>query len=119
MHNKIEGYEAIIKTYRTKNLSESEISFILKETRGVNISAATVGRFLKDVGFERMQRRSLKEKQKAMEAIKEIILDYKNEHRGDIGVPSKVHSRQLVKIQPEERLATTSELNPTPSLVTV
>jgi transposase len=35
-----------------------------------------------------------------------------------IGVPSKVHSRQLVKIQPEERLATTSELNPTPSLVT-
>jgi hypothetical protein len=34
------------------------------------------------------------------------------------GVPSKVHTRQLVQIQPEERLATTSELNPTPSLVT-
>jgi hypothetical protein len=34
------------------------------------------------------------------------------------GVPSKVHIRQLVQIQPEERLATTSELNPTPSLVT-
>jgi len=34
------------------------------------------------------------------------------------GVPSKAHIRQLVKIQPEERLATTSELNPTPSLVT-
>jgi hypothetical protein len=30
------------------------------------------------------------------------------------GVPSKAHNRQLVKIQPEERLATTSELNPTP-----
>jgi hypothetical protein len=27
------------------------------------------------------------------------------------GVPSKVHTRQLVKIQPEERLATISELN--------
>ena len=34
------------------------------------------------------------------------------------GAPSKVHTRQLVKIQPEERLATTSELNPTPSQVT-
>jgi len=34
------------------------------------------------------------------------------------GVPSKIHTRQLVKIQPEERLATTSELNPTPGLVT-
>lgn len=33
-------------------------------------------------------------------------------------MPSKVHIRQLVQIQPEERLATTSELNPTPSLVT-
>lgn len=81
---KIEGYESIIKTYRTKNLSESEISYILKETRDVNISAATVGRFLNDAGFERMQRRSLKEKEKAMEKIKEIILDYKNEHRKDI-----------------------------------
>jgi len=36
----------------------------------------------------------------------------------DTGAPSKVHTRQLVKIQPEERLATTSELNPTPSMVT-
>ena len=34
------------------------------------------------------------------------------------GVPSKAHTRQLVKIQPEERLATTSELKPAPSLVT-
>nr|QNO53640.1 UDP-N-acetyl-D-mannosamine dehydrogenase [Methanosarcinales archaeon ANME-1 ERB6] len=34
------------------------------------------------------------------------------------GVPSKIHTRQLVKIQPEERLATTSELNPAPRLVT-
>jgi hypothetical protein len=31
---------------------------------------------------------------------------------GSAGVPSKVHNRQLVKIQPEERLATTSELKP-------
>ena len=36
----------------------------------------------------------------------------------DAGAPSKAHTRQLVKIQHEERLATTSELNPTPSLVT-
>jgi len=35
-----------------------------------------------------------------------------------MGVPSKVHNIQLVKIQPEERLATTSELNLAPSLVT-
>jgi len=34
------------------------------------------------------------------------------------GAPSKAHTRQLVKIQHEERLATTSELNPTPSLAT-
>jgi len=34
------------------------------------------------------------------------------------GVPSKVHTVQLVKIQPDERLATISELNPIPSLVT-
>jgi len=34
------------------------------------------------------------------------------------GVPSKVHTVQLLKIQPDERLATTSELNPTSSLVT-
>ena len=33
-------------------------------------------------------------------------------------MPSKIHTIQLVKIQPEERLATTSELNPTPGLVT-
>jgi len=33
-------------------------------------------------------------------------------------VPSQIHTRQLVKIQSEERLATTSELNPTPDLVT-
>ena len=36
----------------------------------------------------------------------------------DTGVPSKARSRQLVKIQHEERLAATSELNPTPCLVT-
>ena len=35
-----------------------------------------------------------------------------------MSVPSKIHTVQLVKIQPEERLATTSELNPAPSLVT-
>jgi hypothetical protein len=35
-----------------------------------------------------------------------------------MSVPSKVHDIQLVKIQPEERLATTSELNPASSLVT-
>jgi hypothetical protein len=36
----------------------------------------------------------------------------------DTGAPSKAHTRQLVKIQHEERLATTSEPNPTPSLAT-
>ncbi len=35
-----------------------------------------------------------------------------------MSVPSKIHNSQLVKIQPEERLAATSELNPAPSLVT-
>ena len=35
-----------------------------------------------------------------------------------MGAPSKAHTIQLVKIQPEERLATTSELNLAPSLVT-
>jgi hypothetical protein len=35
-----------------------------------------------------------------------------------VSVPSKIHNIQLVQIQPEERLATTSELNPAPSLVT-
>jgi len=35
-----------------------------------------------------------------------------------MSVPSKVHNIQLVKIQPEERLAATSELNLAPSLVT-
>jgi RNA-directed DNA polymerase len=35
-----------------------------------------------------------------------------------LSVPSKIHNIQLVKIQPEERLATTSELNLAPSLVT-
>jgi len=34
------------------------------------------------------------------------------------GAPSKAHTRQLVQIQHEERLAATSELNPTPGLVT-
>jgi hypothetical protein len=43
--------------------------------------------------------------------LKEAITD-------NIGAPSKAHTRQLVKIQPEERLAATSELNPTPSLAT-
>ena len=35
-----------------------------------------------------------------------------------MSVPSKVHNSQLVKIQPEERLAATSELNLASSLVT-
>jgi len=35
-----------------------------------------------------------------------------------MSAPSKAHTVQLVKIQPEERLATTSELNLTPSLAT-
>ena len=35
-----------------------------------------------------------------------------------MSAPSKIHNVQLVKIQPEEMLATTSELNPAPSLVT-
>jgi hypothetical protein len=34
------------------------------------------------------------------------------------GVPSKVHIVKLVKVQPGERLATTSVLNPALSLVT-
>ena len=34
------------------------------------------------------------------------------------GAPSKTQIRQLVQIQHEERLAATSELNPTPGLVT-
>jgi hypothetical protein len=33
-----------------------------------------------------------------------------------MGVPSKIHNIPLVKIQPEKRLATTSELNLTPGL---
>jgi hypothetical protein len=35
-----------------------------------------------------------------------------------MSAPSKIHTIQLVKIQPEERLAATSERNPAPSLVT-
>ena len=35
-----------------------------------------------------------------------------------MSVPSKIHNSQLVKIQPEERLAASSELNLAPSLVT-
>jgi len=35
-----------------------------------------------------------------------------------MGAPSKVYVFQLVKIQPEQRLAITSELNLAPSLVT-
>ena len=35
-----------------------------------------------------------------------------------MSVPSKIHNVQLVEIQPEERLAATSELNPASSLVT-
>jgi hypothetical protein len=35
-----------------------------------------------------------------------------------MSVQSKVHNIQLVQIQPEERLAATSELNPASSLVT-
>jgi hypothetical protein len=35
-----------------------------------------------------------------------------------MSAPSKIHNIPLVKIQPEERLAATSELNPAPSLVT-
>jgi len=34
------------------------------------------------------------------------------------GAPSKAQIRTLVQIQHEERLAATSELNPTPGLVT-
>ena len=36
----------------------------------------------------------------------------------NMGVPSKIHNIQLVRIQPEERLAATSELNFASSLVT-
>lgn len=81
---KVEGCEELIKSYRKKGLSESEISYILKETTGADISPATVGRFLKEEGFERMQRRTRKAKEKAMETLKEIVLDYKNKHREDI-----------------------------------
>ena len=35
-----------------------------------------------------------------------------------MGVPSKIHNVQLVEIQPEERLAATSELNLASCLVT-
>ncbi|MFZ2071914.1 MAG: hypothetical protein WAV32_10050 [Halobacteriota archaeon] len=35
-----------------------------------------------------------------------------------MSVPSKIHNSQLVKIQPEERLAATSELNLASRLVT-
>lgn len=35
-----------------------------------------------------------------------------------MSVPSKIHTIQLVKIQPGARLATTTELNHMPSLVT-
>ena len=35
-----------------------------------------------------------------------------------MSVPSKIHNIQLVQIRPEERLATTSELNPVSCLVT-
>lgn len=81
---KVERYAEVIKSYRKKNLSESEISYILKETISVGVSPATIGRFLKEEGFERMHRRSLKKKRKAIETVKEIVLDYKNKHRGDV-----------------------------------
>lgn len=81
---KVEGCEELIKSYRKKGLSEGEISYILKETTGADISPATVGRFLKEEGFDRMQRRTRKEKGKAMETLKEIVLDYKNKHREGI-----------------------------------
>ena len=45
-----------------------------------------------------------------------FILSYQDTE--STGAPSKARSRQLVKIQHEERLAATSELNPTPCLVT-
>ena len=63
---KIERYAELIKSYRKKNLSESEISYILKETIGVGVSPATIGRFLKEEGFERMHRRSLKRREKRL-----------------------------------------------------
>lgn len=61
---KVEGCEELIKSYRKKGLSEGEISYIRKETTGADISPATVGRFLKEEGFDRMQRRTRKEKGK-------------------------------------------------------
>jgi len=49
--------------------------------------------------------------------VEEIVII--NEGNTDCtGVPSKARSRQLVQIQHEERLAATSELNPTPGLAT-
>jgi hypothetical protein len=42
----------------------------------------------------------------------------KDLRRKNISVPSKIHNIRLVKIQPEERLATTSELNFASCLVT-
>jgi transposase len=81
---KVAGCEEVIKSYRKKNLSESEISYLLKETTGAGVSPATVGRFLREEGFEKMPRRTQKEKSKAMETIKEIVLDYKNKDREDI-----------------------------------
>ena len=81
---KVAGCEEAIRNYRKKNLSESEISYILKETTGAGVSPATVGRFLRDDEFEKMPRRTQKEKRKAMETLKEIVLDHKNEHREDI-----------------------------------
>jgi transposase len=63
---KVEGYEVLIKSYRRKNLSESEISYILKETISAGISPATIGRFLKEEGFKRMHRRSLKRREKRL-----------------------------------------------------
>jgi|GEM_PF-1063205 len=81
---KVAGCEEVIRSYRKKNLSESEISYILKETTGAVVSPATVGRFLRDDGFKKMPRRTQKEKRKAMETMKGIVLDYKNKHREDI-----------------------------------
>ncbi|HYN44774.1 MAG TPA: hypothetical protein VER35_02125 [Candidatus Limnocylindrales bacterium] len=50
--------------------------------------------------------------------VEEIVFIQTNGTRICTGAPSKAHTRQLVKIQHEERLAATSELNPTPFLVT-
>ena len=64
------------------------------------------------------QKTSLRDLRKVRGQVFPIQFKSNTDDTDCAGAPSKAHTRQLVKIQHEERLASTSELNPTPCLVT-